>query len=127
MNVEMKMTKMVGLIIVVVFVALLLLVVIISQYNRNNSSFTKSEAINILKTKYPEFKDYPSDNLPPKRIIAERDTDGWYITFLQLGSGRPILGAKCFLVKNDKSVVKIGEFNPDINNTVLDISPRTCR
>lgn len=106
---------------IVIFVAIILILVI------KIGSLTESEAIAVLKNKYPEFKDYPSDNLPPKRIIAERDTDGWYITFLQLGSGRPILGAKCFLVKNDKSIIKIGEFNPDINSNVLDISPKTCR
>ena len=49
------------------------------------------------------------------------------MAFIQEGSGRPIIRATCFFVNNNKSVAKIDEFNPSINNTALNISPKTCK
>ena len=92
-----------------------------------NGSLAQSEAIAILKSMYPEFNGYPNDNLAPKRIIAQKNEDGWHIAFVQEGSGRPIISAKCFLVQNDKAITKIGEFNPKIGDMTQNISAITCR
>ena len=93
---------------------------------KSGSGLARDKAIDILKTEYPEFNDYPSDTLPPKDIAAEQGADGWHVAFMQLGSGRPMLSAKCFLVKNDGSIIKTGEFNPGMDSNVFEISPRTC-
>lgn len=88
---------------------------------------TEARAIGILKAAYPEFADYPSDSLPPRRIVAEQAPEGWYVAFEQMGSGRPIISVKCFLVSQSGNIAKTGEFNPEINDTRLDVSPRTCK
>lgn len=92
--------------------------------NSGKDILTESKAISILKIAYPEFKDYPNDNLPPQSIKIEKDINGWYIAFVQEGSGRPILGAKCFFVNNDESIRALGEFNPSIED--IDFSIKTC-
>jgi hypothetical protein len=82
-------------------------------HSLNNGVGSKeSEAISLLKAAYPEFKNYPNDNLPPQSIQTKQASNGWYVAFVQEGSGRPILEAKCFLVKGDKTIIVIGEYVP---------------
>ena len=90
-------------------------------------SMTETGAIGILKAAYPELADYPSDSLPPRRIVSEQAPEGWYVAFEQMGSGRPIISVKCFFVSRSGSISMTGEFNPEINDTGLDVSPRTCK
>lgn len=52
---------------------------------------TKDQVIAYLQKKYPELKEYPSDNLPPRSIVSEKADEGWYVAFVQEGSGRPII------------------------------------
>jgi hypothetical protein len=110
----------------IILLTVLLLVVgsIFYLTNSGKNSLTESKAISILKTAYPEFNSYPNDNLPPQSIRTEKDMNGWYVAFVQEGSGRPILGAKCFFVNNDESIRPIGEFNPSIED--IDFSIKTC-
>ncbi|MFW6286037.1 MAG: hypothetical protein ACOC16_02850 [Nanoarchaeota archaeon] len=111
------------------YIASLLIVLTVVGYiiffnNNNTDNLTESEAISILKNTYLEFGNYPNDNLPPQSISTEKDPNGWYVAFVQEGSGRPILGAKCFFVKNDKTIRILGEFNPEIGDN--DYSIKTC-
>ena len=110
--------------IVLLLIVLVLVGYIIYSNNSNNSNLIESEAISILKNAYPEFENYPNDNLPPQSISTEKDADGWYVAFVQEGSGRPILGAKCFFVQNDKTIRILGEFNPKIGDIVFSL--KTC-
>ena len=87
--------------------------------NGNKSDLTESEAISLLKAVYPEFKNYPNDNLPPQSIRTKQASNGWYVAFVQEGSGRPILEAKCFLVRDDKSVTSIGVYVPEVGDDSL--------
>ncbi len=88
-------------------------------------SLTEAESITLVKKQYPEFNSYPSDNLPPTSIKSERANDGWYLAFIQNGSGIPIIEAKCFFVNADKQISLVGEFkNKEFE---MDISPQTCR
>ncbi|HJW65863.1 MAG TPA: hypothetical protein VJ507_03670 [Candidatus Bathyarchaeia archaeon] len=80
--------------------------------NKTNTDLTESEAISLLKAAYPEFKTYPNDKLPPQSIQTRQAMNGWYVAFVQEGSGRPILEAKCFLVTVDKTITSIGEYAP---------------
>jgi hypothetical protein len=104
----------------------LVILILIAAYtlylvNNNSTDLTKSEAISLLKTAYPEFENYPNDNLPPQSIQTKQASNGWYVAFVQEGSGRPILEAKCFQVKNDKTITFIGEYLPKVGEDRYDI------
>ncbi len=91
----------------------------------NKIVLSESKAISILKAAYPEFENYPNDKLPPQSIRTEKAVDGWYVAFVQEGSGRPILGAKCFFIKNDESIGFIAEFSASSTEDI-DFSIKTC-
>lgn len=86
---------------------------------------SESEAITLLKSTYPEYKNYPNDNLPPQSIKTEKDINGWYVAFMQEGSGRPLLGVTCFFVDNEKNIHSIGKYNPIVEK--IDFSLKTCK
>jgi len=110
----------------IILIAIVLLVIgsIFYLANSGKNSLAESKAVSMLKTAYPEFGSYPNDNLPPQSIRTEKGMNGWYVAFVQEGSGRPIIGAKCFFVSNDESIRAIGEFNPSIED--IDFSIKTC-
>jgi hypothetical protein len=114
----MKKTKTIGIIAFVVVV--LIAVSIFYLANSNKNGLTESDAISLLKAAYPEFKNYPNDNLPPQSIQTKQTSNGWYIAFVQEGSGRPILEAKCFLVRDDKTITGIGVYAPKVGEDSLD-------
>ena len=95
-------------------ISILIAAYILYSVNNNSTDLTKSEAISLLKAAYPEFKNYPNDNLPPQSIQTMQVSNGWYVAFVQEGSGRPILEAKCFQVKDDKTIAFIGEYLPKL-------------
>jgi hypothetical protein len=106
---------------IVIFVVVMLMAVsIFYLINSNKNGLTESEAISLLKAAYPEFKNYPNDNLPPQSIQTKQASNGWYIAFVQEGSGRPILEAKCFLVRDDKTITSIGVYAPKVGEDSLD-------
>ena len=108
---------------IIVFVVVLLVAVpIFYLVDGNKNSLTESEAISLLKATYPEFKNYPNDNLPPQSIQTKQASNGWYVAFVQEGSGRPILEAKCFLVTVDKTITSIGEYAPKVGEDRFDLS-----
>jgi hypothetical protein len=79
---------------------------------KKNITRTGDDAVALIKKTYPEFKDYPSDNLPPKRIETIETTDGWRVGMYMEGSGlQGILHADCFLVAKTGSVLKTGFFS----------------
>ena len=103
--------------IIVVLMAVPILYLTFSKKN----VLSESEAISLVKAAYPEFKNYPNDNLPPQSIQTKQASNGWYIVFVQEGSGRPILEAKCFLVIDDKTIMSIGEYMPKIGEDRYDL------
>ncbi len=110
--------------IVIIVFAIVMLIVIPVFYlsNSNKNSLTESEAISLLKAAYPELKNYPNNNLPPQSIQTKQASNGWYVAFVQEGSGRPILEAKCFLVTDDKTITSIGEYMPKVGEDRYDLS-----
>lgn len=88
---------------------------------------SETAAIEILQNKFPEFDGYPGSALPPKSIKTERASNGWHVAFIQEGSGRPIISATCFFVGDDRNIVKVGVFNPQISDFTHTISPKTCK
>lgn len=93
---------------------------------RKDAPLTEQAAITAVKQKYPALQDYPSDKLPPRSISAKQSDNKWYVAFIQNGSGRPILEARCFIVNPDHSVVENGTFTPKPEDTTEHISPMTC-
>ncbi len=93
----------------VIFVAFILglcgLVLFYFTWLKSNQAvkIVEAEAIAIVQATLPEFDSYPDDLLPPKTIKTEQAEDGWYVAFIQEGSGIPVISANCFYVKNDKS------------------------
>jgi hypothetical protein len=90
--------------------------------NSNKIVLKESEAISLLKATYPEYKNYPNNNLPPQLIQTKQTSNGWYVAFVQEGSGRPILEAKCYFITNDKSMTIIGEYLPKVGEDRFDLS-----
>jgi len=87
----------------------------------------ESQAIEIIKNRFPELKEYPSNGLPPKSIRTEKSDDGWYVAFVQEGSGRPIISAKCYFVDNTKNITSTGTYTPDIGDDSPEFfSAKTC-
>ncbi len=108
---------------IIIFVIVMFVAVPIFYFvDSNKNDLTESEAISLLKAAYPEFKNYPNDNLPPQTIQTKQASNGWYVVFVQEGSGRPILEAKCFLVTEDKIITGIGEYVPKVGEDRFDLS-----
>ena len=108
-------------IVIIVFAFVMLMAVpIFYLINSNRNGLAESEAISLLKAVYPKFKNYPNDNLPPQSIQTKQASNGWYVAFVQEGSGRPILEAKCFLVRDDKTITSIGVYVPKVGEDSVD-------
>jgi hypothetical protein len=84
------------------------------------------DAIRILRNAIPDLRTYPSDALPPRSIRAEQAPDGWYIAFIQEGSGLPILSARCYFVSNDQTFRLTGMVNQSMMVLPQDFSPQRC-
>lgn len=104
-----------------VIISILIVGYMLYSINNNSTDLTESEAISLLKATYPEFKNYPNDNLPPQSIQTKQASNGWHVAFVQEGSGRPILEAKCFQVKEDKTITLIGEYLPKVGEDRYDV------
>lgn len=99
-------------------------------FNRSNISFSETiseaAAVETVKSKFSELKEYPNDKLPPKSIKTEKAETGWYVAFVQEGSGVSIIEARCFLVKNDKVIMQ-RKYIPQDNFLVGEFSARECK
>lgn len=91
---------------------------------------TETEAISVVKDRYPELRTYPGDTLPPKTINATRlsDNSGWGLVFAENGSGLPgILKARCFTVSDDRTLKSTGTFTRTGNQGANTVDPLTCK
>jgi len=89
-------------------------------------SIDAQDAIRILQETSPELAGYPSDGLPPRSIRTEQAPDGWYVAFIQEGSGLPILSARCYYVGNNQTIRLTGMVNQSIMVLPGDFSPEWC-
>jgi len=118
---------------ILILISLLIVIIFIGGFwwylNRSNTTtetISETQAIDTIKKQFPEMKEYPSDDLPPRSIKTEKTDEGWYVAFIQEGSGRPILGVSCFLVKNDNSVTQRKYISQD-SDIVGEFSAKECR
>jgi hypothetical protein len=94
-------------------------------FRKESSRMTDDYAVQLIKNTYPEYKEYPSDTLPPKRIEVITTRDGWRVGMYVEGSGvKGILKAHCFLVTNDGTVSETGLFQGEGPANAIDLS--TC-
>lgn len=91
-----------------------------------SGTISESVSIETIKNQFPELKEYPSDKLAPKSIWTEKASDGWYVAFVQEGSGVPIIEARCFLVKNDYSIIQ-REYIPQDSTFIGEFSAKECQ
>jgi len=84
------------------------------------------DAIRIVQETWPDLRDYSSGHLTLKTIGTQKAPDGWYVAFIQEGSGVPIISARCYHVANDRTVRQTGLLNHSIMVQRGDFSPVTC-
>ena len=84
------------------------------------------EAVRILQNACPGLKGYPSTTFAGRSVRTEKAADGWYVAFIQHGSGVPIISARCYLVGDDRTVTPTGTVNQSIMVMPQDFSPRLC-
>lgn len=94
-------------------------------YSKVTPELSSNEAVKLIQAKHSEFVDYPSDKLPPREIRMEKGMTGWYVAFVQEGSGVPVISATCFFVGQDRSIREIGRFEPGDNGQLFNL--QTCR
>jgi hypothetical protein len=86
---------------------------------------SEKQAIQLVKNVYPEYKDYPSHNLPLTSVEAQEINDGWQIGMYVEGSGLPgIVQANCFLVTRVGIVQETGFFHGEGPATSINL--HTC-
>ncbi len=92
------------------------------------STMTSEEtAVKTIQNRYTELQDYPSDTLAPRSISTQQDASGWYVAFIQEGSGRPIISARCFFVDENNNVTNNGEYIPSLaDDSVEKFLAKTC-
>lgn len=86
----------------------------------------EQDAIRIVKRLNPELNDYPSDQFPEKTIRVEKDPGGWYVSFIQEGSGVPIISAQCYYVGIDGVARPTGSLNETCMVQTKDFSAQMC-
>jgi heat shock protein HslJ len=104
---------------------LLILAGVVYFSYRHTTIASAGEAIAHIKKEKPELSDYPSNNLPPKRIESKEAEEGWYLGFYMEGSGLPgILQANCFLVTRAGEIREAGMFGGE--GPAMSLDPSTC-
>ena len=111
---------------VFVIIGVILGLLIMLWSNKPKPVMPEQEAVNLVKSQFPELQKFPSNNLPPTTIKTEKAQNGWYVAFIINGSGRPIISAQCFFVKNDKTLTTTGSLPPGHPDDKLNLSPKTC-
>ena len=94
-------------------------------YGRTGS-IDERDAIRKLQETYPDLSAYSSEGMPPRSIRTEQADGGWYVAFIQEGSGLPILSARCYYVDNSGTIQLTGVVNQSIMVLPRDFSPRRC-
>ena len=84
------------------------------------------DAIRLVQETWPDLRDYSPGHLTLKTIGTQKAPDGWYVAFIQEGSGVPIISARCYHVSNDWTVRQTGLLNHSIMVQMADFSPVTC-
>ena len=92
---------------------------------KNSASLAVSEAraIEIIKNRFSELREYPSAT---KLIKTEKADDGWYVSFMQQGLGAQISDARCYWVKDNNKIMQ-KDYTPQGPAFVGEFSLEQCR
>jgi len=71
--------------------------------------------------------DSPQTSSTSILIKLDRADRGWFIAFIQEGSGLPVISATCFLVVDQDNMLKIGDFVATQPINLMEFSLRTCK
>ncbi len=121
-----KKLTIIGLIIIAI------IFVMFYSLNKTEKVLGEEEAINSVIEAYPELAVYKTMELPPSSIKTLQKVDGWYVGFIQNGSGLPgIRRAECYNVSLENIVVQVGTYQPsdslEEEQIVEDIILETCQ
>jgi inhibitor of cysteine peptidase len=92
-------------------------------------TFSEKEAVQQVKSIYPVYKDYPDTHNRTgfgSSTLTLNEDNGWYVTFMVEGSGRPIISAKCFFVDSSENVKVVGE-KKSSDKDFSEIDVKTCK
>lgn len=116
----------VTLLLLVLVLAVFIILVVTGPGSPGSDEIDEATAVGIVKSTYPELGEYPSDRML-RSLVTERSDDGWYVAFIQEGSGRPILAARCYHVDRTRNVRTVGTYAPGIgDDSPAPFSARTC-
>ena len=100
-----------SILVIILMIGIFLLIQYKRSLEKENSILTESQVVTLVKKSYPEYIDYPSNNLPRKRLEIVSIQEGWHVGMYIEGSGVPgILKANCFLVNRHGDVLETGLF-----------------
>jgi len=91
-----------------------------------NSAFlavSEAKAIEMIKNRFPELKEYPGVT---KLIKTEKSDDGWYVSFIQEGLGTQISDARCYWVKNNNKMFS-KDYTPQAPDFIGRFSLEQCK
>ncbi|QQR64499.1 hypothetical protein IPH92_02940 [Candidatus Kaiserbacteria bacterium] len=113
------------------FILVLLIILLVKMFIQPDSQPTsvlgEKEALDAILVQYPQLAVYQTTDLPPSSIESKQSRDGWYFGFIQRGSGVPgILDAKCYYLKNDRTITLLGEYKRGNSSAVDFIDLETC-
>lgn len=116
-----------GFVILLVTVGAILLLSKPPSPSNVSKDVAKIDAIAAVIARYPELAAYKTTSLPPSSIEAEMAPEGWYVGFIQTGSGVPgVLHAECYRVSTNKEVTSVGKFTGQSDKTARSIILKTC-
>lgn len=91
------------------------------------ATLTRDEATNAVIALHSELAAYKTTSLPPSFIETKEAPVGWYVAFIQRGSGLPgILNAQCYHVKNEQEVTATGQYTRHDNVEADTIALEDC-
>lgn len=110
---------------------LLLLIVVLSFplfSEPSPNTLTQKEAVDAIIKLHPELAAYRTTSLPPSSIETKQGAEGWYVGFIQSGSGvSGILNAQCYHVVSPKNVIIIGTYTREPDRQTEKIALETCQ
>ncbi len=87
----------------------------------------EEDAVESIIGLYPELEAYKTTSLPPSSIITKQLGTGWYVAFIESGSGIPgILTARCYRVSETTRVEQVGTFTAQGGQTAERMQLETC-
>ncbi len=103
----------------------LLVALLVSTKPKTHGFATANEVTAYLQGKYPELLS-TGGGLVPRSITIERVGTDWYVAYVQNGSGRPIISARCFRVASDAKVTE-QSYTVPLEDRATKFSAVTCR